>query len=138
MKKESKRYFIRVQKILVEVTGEVYTAYYEMERKEKYLLERDKSHGLLYYDGWDTETSNGVDFIKDNKVNVEEDAIKNLLPDIWSYAEKIGDKYHICQLIADGKTEKEIAEICKVTQQTVNETKLRLFKKLKKIIEKNL
>ena len=80
----------------------------------------------------------GVDFIKDNKVNVEEDAIKNLLPDIWSYAEKIGDKYHICQLIADGKTEKEIAEICKITQQTVNETKLRLFKKLKKIIEKNL
>ena len=78
----------------------------------------------------------GVDFIKDNKVNVEEDAIKNLLPDIWSYAEKIGDKYHICQLIADGKTEKEIAEICKITQQTVNETKLRLFKKLKKIIEK--
>ena len=69
---------------------------------------------------------------------MEEDAIKNLLPDIWSYAEKIGDKYHICQLIADGKPEKEIAEIYKVTQQTVNETKLRLFKKLKKIIEKNL
>ena len=128
MKAESKRYFIRVQKILVEVTGEVYTAYYEMERKEKYLLERDKDHSLLYYDGWDTETSNGVDFIKDNKTNVEEEAIKNLLPGIWSYAEKIGDKYHICQLIASGKTEKEIAEICKVTQQTVNETKLRLLK----------
>ena len=138
MKTESKRYFIRVQKILVEVTGEVYTAYYEMERKEKYLLERDNDHSLLYYDGWDTETSNGVDFIKDNKTNVEEEAIKNLLPDIWSYVEKIGDKYCICQLIASGKTEKEIAEICKVTQQTVNETKLRLFKKLKKIIEKNL
>ena len=70
MKAESKRYFIRVQKILVEVTGEVYTAYYEMERKEKYLLERDKSHGLLYYDGWDTETSNGVDFINKYEENI--------------------------------------------------------------------
>ena len=138
MKKERKKYFIKIQGILVEVTSEVYITYYEMERKEKYLLERDKDHSLLYYDGWDTETSNGVDFIKDNKTNVEEEAIKNLLPDIWSYVEKIGDKYCICQLIASGKTEKEIAEICKVTQQTVNETKLRLFKKLKKIIEKNL
>lgn len=70
MKAESKRYFIRVQKILVEVTGEVYTAYYEMERKEKYLLERDKSHGLLYYDGWDIETSNGVDFINKYEENI--------------------------------------------------------------------
>lgn len=70
MKTESKRYFIRVQKILVEVTGEVYTAYYEMERKEKYLIERDKSHGLLYYDGWDTETSNGVDFINKYEENI--------------------------------------------------------------------
>ena len=70
MKTESKRYFIRVQKILVEVTGEVYTAYYEMERKEKYLLERDKAHGLLYYDGWDTETSNGVDFINKYEENI--------------------------------------------------------------------
>lgn len=136
--KNTKKYFIRVQGILVEVTNEVYIAYYAMERKEKYLIERDKAHGLLYYDSWNFETSNGRDFIKDNKANVEEEAIKNLLPDIWSYVEKIEGKYHICQLIADGKTEKEIAEIFGITQQTVNKIKLRLFKKLRKIIEKSL
>lgn len=107
-----------------------------MERKEKYLIERDKAHGLLYYDGWDCETSNGVDLIKDSKANVEEEAIQNLLPDIWTYVAKIGDKYHICQFIASGKTEKEIAKICGVSQQSINEAKIRLLKKLREIVEK--
>lgn len=133
-----KKYFIKVQDILVEVSCEVYTAYYSMDRRERYLIERDKVYGLLYYDAWSSETTNGVDYINDTSVNVEEEALRNLLPDIWSYVDQIGDKYNICRLIAVGKKEKEIAEIFGITQQTVNETKQRLFKKLKNILEKNL
>lgn len=69
-------------------------------------------------------------------MNVEEEVIEAMSPDIWSYVEQIHDKYQICRLIADGKKEREIAEIYGITQQTVNETKQRLFKKLKSIIEK--
>ena len=138
MKSDRKKYFIKIQGVLVEVTYEIYIAYYEMERKEKYLTEKDKAHGLLHYDSWDSQEANGVDFIRDNTINVEEEALKNTaVLDIWSYIAQIEDKYHICEGIANGNTEKEIANKANVTQQAIHKNKKRVLNSLKKIIEKN-
>lgn len=138
MKSDRKKYFIKIQGVLVEVTYEIYIAYYEMERKEKYLIEKDKAHGLLHYDSWDSEETNGVDFIRDEKVNVEEEALKNIVAlYIWSYINQIEDKYHICEGIANGNTEKEIANKANVTQQAIHKNKKRVLNSLKKIIEKS-
>lgn len=138
MKNDRKKYFIKIQGVLVEVTDEIYIAYYGMERKEKYLIEKDKAHGLLHYDSWDSQEANGVDFIRDEKVNVEEEALKNIVAlYIWSYIAQIEDKYHICEGIANGNTEKEIANKANVTQQAIHKNKKRVLNSLKKIIEKN-
>ena len=86
MNNDGKKYFIKIKGALVEVTDEIYIAYYEMERKEKYMVEKDKAHGLLYYDSWDTEDTRGIDYIMDSTVNVEEEAIRTVIAsDIWSY-----------------------------------------------------
>ena len=67
MKNDRKKYFIKIQGVLVEVTDEIYIAYYGMERKEKYLIEKDKAHGLLHYDSWDSQEANGVDLLEMKK-----------------------------------------------------------------------
>lgn len=109
MNNDGKKYFIKIKGALVEVTDEIYIAYYEMECKEKYMVEKDKAHGLLYYDSWDTEDTRGIDYIMDSTVNVEEEAIRTVIAsDIWSYVAQIDDKYHICEGIAKGTTEIEI------------------------------
>lgn len=104
------RYFIKVQNVLVEVSREVYISYFTMERRGKYLIERDKTHGLLYYDAWSIGNTNGVDYIKDTMANVEEEALKCVCSDIRSYVDSVGDKYNICRFVAVGKASEVIAE----------------------------
>lgn len=43
---EKRKYFIRIGKSLVEVTEDVYCTYYQMERHERYLIEKDQAHGV--------------------------------------------------------------------------------------------
>ena len=60
----------------------------------------------------------------DSTVNVEEEAIRTVIAsDIWSYVAQIDDKYHICEGIAKGTTEIEIAKVANVTQQAIHKNK---------------
>ena len=43
-------YYIRIAGDLVEVDEAVYYTYYKMDRRERYLVERDHAHGLVSYD----------------------------------------------------------------------------------------
>ena len=49
-------YYIRIAGDLVEVDEIVYYTYYKMDRRERYLVERDNAHGLVSYDALDFET----------------------------------------------------------------------------------
>lgn len=46
--KKREHYYIPVEDTLVEVTREVYMAYYQSERRERYLKEQEQKHGILY------------------------------------------------------------------------------------------
>jgi RNA polymerase sigma factor (sigma-70 family) len=48
-------YYIRIAGDLVEVDEIVYYTYYKMDRRERYLVERDNAHGLVSYDALDFE-----------------------------------------------------------------------------------
>ncbi len=138
MDTEDKKYYIRLKSERIEVTKEVYEAYYSMQRKAAYQTERDYRHDLLYYDAWDSERTNGAEYIPDVNFDTENEALKRLdREDFWKYIDRIDNKYHICRLIAMGKTEQEISEIIGISQQAVSKAKRRLFAKLKKIFEKN-
>lgn len=46
-------YYIPVEGKLVEVEETVYTAYYKMSRRERYLEERYQENGVMSYDALD-------------------------------------------------------------------------------------
>ena len=48
---DKENYYIPVEGKLVEVEEPVYTEYYRMSRRERYLEERDKENGVMSY-GW--------------------------------------------------------------------------------------
>ena len=131
MTESERKYFIRLGNQLVEVSREVYTAYYQMDRQERYQIERDYKHGLLYYDSWDTEERNGEDYIKDITKNTEESAIRSVTNlYIAKYIDE-NDTRRILQYLLLGKTEREIAMLLGVSKSSVNRAKMKMIKDLK-------
>lgn len=63
---EEKNYYIRVQDILVEVTEEVYLAYYRAQRRWAAQGERDTYNETVSYDALDTADMLGVNNIPDS------------------------------------------------------------------------
>lgn len=46
---DKEKYFIPIEGKLIEVEENVYLAYYKMDRRERYLEERDKDNGVVSY-----------------------------------------------------------------------------------------
>ena len=77
---EKKEYQIKVQGQLVPVSEEIYDTYYRMKRRELYLEERDKAHGVFYYSTLDTKDMNGEDAIPDLvSPHVEDEVMDKLI-----------------------------------------------------------
>ena len=132
------KYFVDLRRFglgLVEVTKGIHDTFYKMERRERYLVERDQAHGLLYYDEWSQDRMNGVDYIIGKSPSPEELVMQKMLPNIWDQVAKVEDKYHICYFVSIGKTDKEIAEIVGISRSGINKKKRKLFEKLRKLIE---
>ena len=70
-KKTREKYILPVNGKLITVSREVYESFYTHERRERYLEERDRDKGLLYFSNYDTKDGNFVDSTEDKKVNVE-------------------------------------------------------------------
>ena len=136
MNENIKKYYVRLENNqLIEVSKEVYIAYYSMKREEKYQKERDLKHGLLYYDDWDTEEINGVEFIKDKNVNIDENIMFQELYETFLNFENIYDEQKILLLLALGEKESNIAKRLKMSQSTVNRKKVRLLILLREYLE---
>lgn len=136
MNENIKKYYVRLENNqLIEVSKEVYIAYYSMKREEKYQKERDLKHGLLYYDDWDTEEINGVEFIKDKNVNIDENIKFQELYEAILNFENIYDEQKILLLLASGEKESNIAKRLKMSQSTVNRKKVRLLILLREYLE---
>lgn len=133
-----RRYYIKLKdEGLVEVSKEVYTTYYKMQREEKYQQERDLKNGLLHYNSWDSDRANGIDCIRDPAAGIEECVSeKIMLETLIEYIER-HDRHKILALVAAGKKEDEIAAIIGISQSGVNKKKRRLLRKLAEILEKN-
>ena len=75
----------------------------------------------------------------DNHFNTEEQALAAIEAEkIWQCVQKLQDQYQICRLIAEGFTEREIAELLGISQNSVHMRKKSLFRRLKKMLEKEI
>ena len=134
--KEDKKYYIKLDnKQLVEVTNDIYTVYYQMRRRERYLEERDLKNGLIYYSSWDTEYMNGEELLVDKSGSIEDVIFNDMrYKAVVSFINE-NDKRDILKLSMLGKTEKQIAEIIGLNQSNVNRAKSKLYSELKKYLD---
>ena len=62
---DKENYYIPIEGKLVEVEATVYTAYYKMSRRERYLEERDQENGVMSYDALDQNGMVGHEAFQD-------------------------------------------------------------------------
>lgn len=62
---DKEKYFIPIEGKLIEVEKNVYVAYYKMDRRERYLEERDKDNGVVSYNTIDSQGIDGESGLQD-------------------------------------------------------------------------
>ena len=136
---ERKEYKIKIKGQLISVSEEIYLTYYRMKRREQYLEEKDRSHGVLYYSALDTEETNGQDAIPDNNSPRVEDVVMDKL---------LAEKLHQClnqltkeeqelifTLFFQNKSEHQVSRETGIAQKTIHNRKIRILSRLKKLME---
>lgn len=133
------KYYIRLHKNSFAVSKEDYVEYHRDERRIKYIREAEKKLGFFSYNSLDSNQRLGESAIADTSVDVEGEAIKNiLLHKLRLCLLKLdADELHLIeQLIYQGKTEYELSKLTGIPQKTINNRKLQILAKLKRMIEK--
>ena len=136
---EGKNYYIKVPGALVEVTEEVYLAYYRMHRRCSAVQEKDTYNGVTSYDALDTEDMLGVDNIPDsNSPSVEDLAMDNLLRKKLQFCLSqltLPEQFLIHALFYEQKTEREYAKTLGISQNAVNKRRHKVLDKLRRLME---
>lgn len=136
---EKEKYFIRVQNEFVSVTKEVYSANNSAKRQIRTQRDRDKQHGLLSIQAFDTDTISGEEIITDPLAESVEDQV---------IAAMMSEKLHTClallspeereliqEIFFEDKSERKLSKEISVPQKTINDRKQRILRKLKKLME---
>lgn len=77
--KALERYFIPVDGKYYETTKEVYEVYYQMDRRERYLEERDLNKGVINFCDIDNEDYSAEEILSDKDTDIEEEVINKIL-----------------------------------------------------------
>ncbi|WP_128425669.1 RNA polymerase sigma factor [Gudongella oleilytica] len=133
-----KEYKIRVKNEIVTVSKEIYTAYYKLKRRERYIEETSIKNNLSY------DQLVELDYpieqkMCDQQLLVEDVIIeKIMLEKLMLALEELTDceRLIINELFFNGKSERELADSMKLPRTTLQSRKNSIISKLKKIIEK--
>lgn len=135
---ENNKYYIYIDGKSVEVSEEVYSAFYKMERRERYLDERDRENGLLYYDSFDNETTSGEEYISDTaSINMEDQLIAEELHDLLHRCIKAlpkADRELIKAIYFEQKSERSYGKDIGLSQNSINYHHERILSKLKSLM----
>ena len=136
---KEKKYCIKVPGALVEVTEDVYLAYFRARRRWSAQNERDTYNGLASYDAMDTEELLGEETIPDSTAPSVEDMVEDKL-----LREKLRFCLHelssseqalIHALFYEEKTEREYAETLGISQNAVNKRRHKVLSKLHRMMK---
>ena len=72
---DKEKYMIKVEGKLVEVSSEVYYAYFRMERQERWQEEKQQGHAVVSYDALDDGETVGVEVVPDLTTPSMEEAV---------------------------------------------------------------
>lgn len=132
---DKEKYMIKVEGKLVEVTPDVYYAYFRMERQERWQEEKQQGHAVMSYDALDDGETVGVEVVPDLTTPSMEEAVMT---------REIHEKLHraldalpkaerelIQAIYFDGFTEKEYAVSSGLNQQGVSYRLRKILSKLR-------
>ena len=132
---ENRKYRIRVDGILVDVSEEVYHAYYSMERHTRTLDEKDIRNGQVLYSDLDTDELLGEEMLPNrNAEQVEDSAICRVLREKLHHQLAMlsaQDMELIQALYFECLTEREYAQRIGISQKGVNKRRQKVLEKLR-------
>ncbi len=136
---EERKYYVRVQGTRVEVTKEVYHAFYSVERHLLTLDEKDQRNGKILYSDLDTEDMLGEEMIPDyDAVSVEDAAIANVLYQQLHQALKLlpeSERMLIHAIYFEGFSERKVSKRTGIHYMTIHSRKVSILKKLKELMD---
>jgi len=133
--KEVRKYFIPVDGKYYETTKEIYEVYYRMDRRERYLEERDLKKGVMNFSDIGDGYCSVEEILYDEDTDIEEEVIrkmliKTVLEAISTLEEK--EKWLIQELFFYGKSQRQLASDSGIPLMTLNYRKERVLDKVKK------
>ena len=133
------KYIIKIDDVLVEVSREVYDAYYSVERHLRTLDEKDERNGTVQYSNLDTKETLGVEMLQDLTAEpVEDEALLRVLSERLHQCLSllpVSDQKLIRAIYFMNLTEREYASQIGISQKGVNKRKHKILKKLRKMLK---
>ena len=136
---EKDKYIIKVEGKLVEVTPEVYYAYFRMERQERSQEEKKQRNEVLSYDALDNGETVGIEAVPDlTSPSMEERAVtREICEKLHRAVDALprAERELIQAIYFDGFTEKEYAVSSGLSQQGVSYRLRKVLSKLRIFID---
>lgn len=136
---DKEKYMINIQGKLIEVSEDVYYAYFRMERQERWQEEKQMEHGVVSYDALDNGEMAGAEIVADQDAPSMEDlAIAKELNDRLHHAIAAlprADRELIQAIYYEGMTEREYAKKRGISQMGANKQRRKILSKLKKFLD---
>ncbi|MCL2409381.1 MAG: hypothetical protein FWC96_07185 [Oscillospiraceae bacterium] len=131
-------YVIIVDDKKIEVSADVYKAYSQSDRRERYCAERDAGR-LLSIEQFEEDRISLESLLDEHVESAEDSVIHILLAEqaMAAFMTLESDEQHLIQaLVIDGMTERDYAEQIGLSQKGVNKRKHKILEKLKNSVLK--
>lgn len=136
---DKEKYMINIQGKLIEVSEDVYYAYFRMERQERTQEEKQRRNEVMSYDALDNGETVGMENIADvSAPSMEELVIANEMRDRLHHAVAAlprNERELIRAIYFEGKTEREYAKQQGCSQNKVFKQRVKILSKLKMFLD---
>ena len=136
---DKEKYLIRLQEKLIEVSEDVYYAYFQMERQERTQEEKHQRNHVVSYDALDNGEMLGVEGVMDLETPSMEELImaKELRDRLHHAIEALprAERELIRAIYFEGKTEREYAKQQGCSQNKVYKQRVKTLSKLKLFLD---
>lgn len=136
---DKEKYVIKIQGKLIEVSEDVYYAYFRMERQERWQEEKKQEHGVVSYDALDNGETVGAEAVPDLiSPSLEDLAIETELHNRLHHALEAlprAERELIQAIYFEELTEKDYAQLSGMSQTGVSYRRRKILSKLKMFLD---
>lgn len=136
---DKEKYMIKIQGRLIEVSEDVYYAYFRMERQERWQEEKKQVHEVVSYDALDNGETIGAEAIPDlTSPSMEELAIAKELNNRLHHAVEAlpkAERELIQAIYFEGQTEEDYGKRTGMSQTGISYRRRKILSKLKLFLD---